>query len=250
MSIHVKTKNFEGPFDLLLDLVSRHKIDICSIAISDIADQYLSYVSDIVILDIETASDFMSVAATLVDIKAKSLLPSEVNFAGDDVSKLSPNEAREILISRLIRYKQFKNAAIWLREELEGSNKGFRRTAGLTSDFDSMEPDYLKNTNTNKLAHLALERLGRRDQFLLASNHIASKPINVEIYVEVIFSRCKERGRVVFSELVKECPKKEIVVVTLLAVLELYKRNRVNINQIDEFGDIEITPIDVRETYE
>lgn len=243
MSIKVKTKNFEGPFDLLLDLVNRHKIDIGSIAISDITDQYLAHVSNMVLLDIETASDFMVVAATLIEIKAKSLLPSDIEIVDSDLDKLTPLEAREVLISKLIKYKQFKDSAIWLKKSLDNNAGCYARTAGLTSDFDHMEPDYLKNTNMDKFAQLAADKLGRRDQFLLASKHIASKPINIEVYVEVILARCNMEGNIMFSQLVRECPKKEIVVVTLLAVLELYKRGRISVAQQSECSDIEISKL-------
>ena len=95
------------------------------------------------------------------------------------------------------------------------------------------------------MAEKAATLLGRRDQFLLASTHIAAKPLNVEVFAQTIISRCKVQDKIRFSELVKESPKREIVVVTLLAVLELYKRNQIDISQIEEFGDIEI---DVKKT--
>ena len=246
MSINVKTANFEGPFDLLLHLVQSKRVDIGSISVADVTDQYLAEVSKMVILDTETASDFMLVAATLLEIKAKALIPKET-FTIEEIEELSPLEAREVLIQKLIVYKQFKNAAQEFRTCFDEELRHLKRTCGPTADFKKVAPDLLKNIAPEKMAEKAATLLGRRDQFLLASTHIAAKPLNVEVFAQTIISRCKVQGKIRFSELVKESPKREIVVVTLLAVLELYKRNQIDISQIEEFGDIEI---DVKKTGE
>ena len=239
MSVNVKTANFEGPFDLLLHLVQSKRVDIGSISVADVTDQYLSEVSKMVILDTETASDFMLVAATLLEIKAKALIPKET-FTIEEVEELSPLEAREVLIQKLIVYKQFKNVAAEFRVCFDEESHHLKRTCGPTADFKKVAPDLLKNIAPEKMTEKAATLLGRRDQFLLASTHIAAKPLNVEVFAQTIISRCKVQGKIRFSELVKESPKREIVVVTLLAVLELYKRNQIDISQIEEFGDIEI----------
>lgn len=243
MAYSVKTQNFEGPFDLLLQLINKHKIDVCSISISEITDQYLSEVSKMVILDADTTSDFMSVAATLVEIKANALLPVEVdNFEIDD-NELTPLEARELLISKLIAYKQFKNARDEFEKIYEQASKRVRRTFGATSDFKSVAPDFLRNVKIEKIARLAAEKIGRKDEFLLSSKHIAKKHLDVEVYVEAILSRCKVEKSIRFTELVCGAKSKEIVVVTLLAVLELYKRGKIMVKQDKEFDDIKINSL-------
>lgn len=239
MSINVKTANFEGPFDLLLHLVQSKRVDIGSISVADVTDQYLAVVSKMVILDTETASDFMLVAATLLEIKAKSLIPKET-FAIEEVQELSPLEARELLIKKLIVYKQYKNVSLVLKKFFDEESRHLARNCGPTSDLKKISPELLADVDPKTLARKAATLLGRRDQFLLASTHIATKPLNVEIFAQTILSRVKVDGKIRFSELVKESPKREIIVVTLLAVLELYKRNLVDISQGREFGDIEI----------
>ena len=239
MSVNIKTANFEGPFDLLLQLVQTKRVDISSISISDVTDQYLAIVSRMVILDTETASDFMLVAATLLEIKAKSLLPKQVITLEED-EMLSPLEARELLIQKLIVYKQFKNVASRLGELFDDEKRHVSRTFGPTSDFKEVSPNFLKDIEIGSFAEKAALLLGRKDQFLLASSHIASKPLNVEVFAQTVLSRCRVEGKMRFSELVKDSPRREIVVVTLLALLELYKRNLVNVEQVCEFGDIEI----------
>lgn len=239
MSINIKTANFEGPFDLLLQLVQSKRVDISSISISEVTDQYLAIVSRMVILDTETASDFMLVAATLLEIKAKSMLPKQIVTLEED-EMLSPLEARELLIQKLIVYKQFKNVSARLNDMFDEEARHITRTFGPTSDFKEVAPNFLKDVEVGVFAEKAALLLGRKDQFLLASSHIASKPLNVEVFAQTVLSRCKVEGKMRFSELVKESPRREIVVVTLLAVLELYKRNLVNVEQVCEFGDIEI----------
>lgn len=241
MAISVKTQNFEGPFDLLLHLVQQKRVDINEISIADVTDQYLAEVSKMVILDTETASDFMLVAATLIEIKAKSLAPAKIEGVAEEVQEMTPLEAREHLIRKLIVYKQFKNVAAQFSDMLDAEELHVARTSGPTSDFKTAEPDFLRGTTPEKMAAMAAALLGRKDQYLLASKHIASKPLNVEVYVEAILARLKIDGKTRFSELVKEAPRKDIIVVTMLAILELYKRNKVDVEQVNEFGDIDVT---------
>ncbi|MEA5076517.1 MAG: segregation/condensation protein A, partial [Coriobacteriia bacterium] len=111
MSYRVKTEGFEGPFDLLLQLVARQKLDIAELSIAEIADQYLAEIDRMQDLDLDVASDFLVVAATLLEIKAASLLPRDEPAELIEFEDMSPEEARELLIARLLAYKQFKNAA-------------------------------------------------------------------------------------------------------------------------------------------
>ncbi len=111
MSYKVRIDSFEGPFDLLLYLVSRQKVDIGAISITQIADQYLAEVGRMDNLDLDVASDFLLVASTLLEIKAESLIPRDRDAVDDDIAELAPSEARDMLVDRLLAYKQFKNAA-------------------------------------------------------------------------------------------------------------------------------------------
>lgn len=236
----VKIQNFEGPFDLLLSLVLKKRIDISSLTICDIADQYLAEVSKMVILDIETASDFMLVAATLIEIKANSLLPKPIDLDLEDDTELSSFAAKELLIAKLIRYKQFKNVSIFVEEKTRENTKTFSRKCKIDKNLKSFVPDYLANTDIVDFAHLACEQLGRKDKYLLKSSHIAKPKLDLETFAETIISRCKVERKVRFSQLVKSAPRREIIVVTMLAILELYKRNKIDIMQVDSFGDIDI----------
>lgn len=244
MSYRVRVEAFEGPFDLLLRLVSRQKIDIGAISITEIADQYLAEVERMKDLDLDVASDFLVVAATLLQVKVASLVPREAAAdieLDDEFSDLSPEETRDILIERLITYKQFKNAAAALGSRMENEGKMHARQAGIEPQFLGLMPDYLKDVTLHTLAVICADITARRDTFLLEAEHIAAVPISMEKHVEGIYRTMKRRKSRTFSQLVGDSPTAELVVVTFLAVLELYKRGVVSVRQDDQFGDIELS---------
>ena len=244
MSYRVRIESFEGPFDLLLYLVSRQKVDIGAISITQIADQYLDEISRMDNLDLDVASDFLLVAATLLKIKAESLLPRDRTEVEEELEEIEPSEARDILVDRLVTYKQYKNAAAALGARFEAEARMHARPFGPDADFLGLMPDYLERTTLPELAALAAAALARREVFLLESEHIAAKPIPVEAYVRSIHGRIAREKNVRFSQLIDANDPAPVVVVTFLAVLELYKRSMVAVDQRDQFGDIDIRYIE------
>jgi segregation and condensation protein A len=243
----VKTDVFEGPFDLLLHLVSRQKLDVNAISISDVADQYVEHIDRMTDLDLDVASDFLLVAATLLEIKAASLLPKEEAFFGDELDDLSPEEARDILVARLLAYKQFKNAASELSARMEAEDRMHPRQAGLEADFLGLMPDYLEGLTLRGLAVVCADLMHKREVFLLEAEHVASMPISLELHAESVRRRLQRDGSVRFTELLGEDPDPELVVVSLLAILELYKRGFADVRQDALFGDIVITHLSAQE---
>ena len=160
MSYKVRTQAFSGPFDLLLQLVTRQKVTIGSIAIAEVANQYLEEVERMRDLDLDVASDFVLVASTLLDIKAASLVPAEpvrsssedFDDEDDDLEGLDPDEAREVLIARLIAYKQFRGAAAALAARSEAESRMHPRTVGADPEFLGLMPDYLEGITLRSLA--------------------------------------------------------------------------------------------------
>ena len=244
MSYRVRTDNFEGPFDILLYLVSRQRVDIGSIAIAEIVDQYLAEVARMVNLDLDVASDFLLVASTLLEIKSESLIPTDRDETDEEIAELAPSEAREILVGRLLEYKKFKNAATMLKGRQEAQARLHTRPFGPDVEFTKAMPDFLRDVTLEGLAYLAVGALARREVALLESEHIAAKPIPVEMHVRALHRRIMNRKKLRFSEMVDENTPTPIVVVTFLAMLELYKRAMVNLTQDSLFGDIEITYIE------
>ncbi len=244
MAFRVRIDSFEGPFDLLLYLVTRQKVDIGTISITQIADQYLAEIARMNVLDLDVASDFLLVASTLLEIKAESLLPHERDAIEDELEELAPSKARDMLVDRLLTYKQYKNAADALRARYESEARMHARPFGPDAYFLNLIPDYLQGVTLDGLAHLAAKALARREAFLLESEHIAAKPIPVETTVRAIHQRIQNTKKLRFSDLVNDQMPAPMVVVTFLAVLELYKRSMVRLEQESQFGDIDISYIE------
>jgi len=244
VSYQVKTEFFEGPFDLLLHLVYQQRLDIGRLAISEIADQYLEEVSRMPKLDLEVASDCLLVAATLPQIKVQSLLPGKTEDIDEELEELSPTQVSDILTERLLVYKKYKNAAAELSRRFEKMERMFTRSFGPDARFLSLMPDYLEDVSLDALAYLAASCLARREVFLLESEHIAAKPIPVEVHVRAIHGRIKNKKNLNFSDLVDKYTPSSLVVVSFLALLELYKRGMVTLTQDKSFGDISISYIE------
>ncbi len=244
MGYTVKTDVFEGPFDLLLHLVSRQKVDVSAISIAHVADQYLEHIDRMHDLDLDVASEFLLLAATLLEIKASSLLPKQDAYIGEDLDDLSPEEARDILVARLLAYKQFKNAAGELAQRMENEDRMHPRQAGLEVDFLGLMPDYLEGLTLRALSVICADLEYRREVILLEAEHVASMPISLELHAESVRRTVSRAGRACFSELVGSDATPEVIVVTFLAILELYKRGLVDIEQATIFGDIAVVHLD------
>jgi segregation and condensation protein A len=238
----VRTEIFEGPFDLLLHLVGRQKLDIRDITVSEIADEFLAHIERMKDLDLDVASDFLLVAATLLEIKSAALLPGEREDDGelDEYEDMTPEEARALLVERLLAYKQFKSAAGELAARMEAEGRMHSRQAGLEERFLKLMPDYLEGVTLRGLAVVLADLEHRRDVFLLEAEHVASMPMSLELHMEGVRRTLRDRRRMTFSELVAAGASPEVVVVTFLALLELYKRGRVTITQDAVFGEIAI----------
>jgi segregation and condensation protein A len=240
VSYRVKIESFEGPFDLLLALVSEQRIDIGAISVTEVADQYLGYVDAMHDLDMDVASDFLVVASALLALKASSLLPEEDVSFGEDLDDFSPAEARDILIARLIAYKQFKNVAASLNARLESEGRMHARHAGLESGFVGLLPDYLEGITLHSLAVICADLAARREVFLLEAEHIAAKPLPVESRIGELLERLERKKKLTFSKLLAGETDVMVIVVNFLALLELYHRGAIDLKQEQQYGEITI----------
>ncbi len=247
MSYRVSTNVYSGPFDLLLQLVSRQKVDIGSISIAEVAEQYLAEVERLEALDLDVASDFLLVAATLLDIKAASLVPSEeparrgeADQDLEDLADLDGESLREVLIQRLIAYKQFKGAAAALGARMEAESRMHPRVAGPDPEFLNLMPDYLAGITLRGLAVICADLDGRRETLLLEAEHVAPRRVPLELTVASVDRVTMSRGHTTFSELLDGDSTVEQVVVTFMAILELAKRGSITLEQDENFGTIRI----------
>lgn len=258
MSYKVRTQAFSGPFDLLLQLVTRQKVTIGSISIAEVANQYLEEVERMRDLDLDVASDFVLVASTLLDIKAASLVPAEparraavddADDEDDDLADMDPEEAREVLIARLIAYKQFRGAAAALAARSEAEARMHPRMVGADPEFLGFMPDYLEGISLRSLAVICADIDSKRETFLLESEHIAPKRLPVALTIASVDRLVRSRRHVTFTELVGEDSTPEVVVANFLAILELFKRGLVRVSQSEIFGEIDVDHIEGTEAY-
>ena len=259
MSYRVSTQVYSGPFDLLLQLVTRQKVDIGAISISEVAEQYLAEAERIEALDLDVASDFLLVAATLLDIKAASLVPQEapsksVDDDEDDedleeLSALDGDALREVLIQRLIAYKQFKGAAAALGARMQAESRMHPRVAGPDPEFLGLMPDYLAGITLRGLAVICADLDGKRQTFLLEAEHVAPHRVPLDLTVASVDRFTMTHQICTFRELLDGDATTEQLVVTFLAMLELAKRGSLTLSQDEIFGTIQINRVEGAEAY-
>ena len=259
MSYRVSTQVYSGPFDLLLQLVTRQKVDIGAISISEVAEQYLAEAERIEALDLDVASDFLLVAATLLDIKAASLVPQEapsktIDDDEDDedleeLSALDGDALREVLIQRLIAYKQFKGAAAALGARMQAESRMHPRVAGPDPEFLGLMPDYLAGITLRGLAVICADLDGKRQTFLLEAEHVAPHRVPLDLTVASVDRFTMAHQTCTFRELLDGDATTEQLVVTFLAMLELAKRGSLTLSQDKIFGTIQINRVEGAEAY-
>lgn len=259
MSYRVSTQVYSGPFDLLLQLVTRQKVDIGAISISEVAEQYLAEVERIEALYLDVASDFLLVAATLLDIKAASLVPQEapsksVDDDEDDedleeLAALDGDALREVLIQRLIAYKQFKGAAAALGARMQAESRMHPRVAGPDPEFLGLMPDYLAGITLRGLAVICADLDGKRQTFLLEAEHVAPHRVPLDLTVASVDRFTMAHQSCTFRELLDGDATTEQLVVTFLAMLELAKRGSLTLSQDEIFGTIQINRVEGAEAY-
>lgn len=259
MSYRVSTQVYSGLFDLLLQLVTRQKVDIGAISISEVAEQYLAEAERIEALDLDVASDFLLVAATLLDIKAASLVPQEApsKSANDDeddedleeLSALDGDALREVLIQRLIAYKQFKGAAAALGARMQAESRMHPRVAGPDPEFLGLMPDYLAGITLRGLAVICADLDGKRQTFLLEAEHVAPHRVPLDLTVASVDRFTMAHQTCTFRELLDGDATTEQLVVTFLAMLELAKRGSLTLSQDEIFGTIQINRVEGAEAY-
>ena len=259
MSYRVSTQVYSGPFDLLLQLVTRQKVDIGAISISEVAEQYLAEAERIEALDLNVASDFLLGAATLLDIKAASLVPQEAPRKAEDddefdedleeLSALDGDALREVLIQRLIAYKQFKGAAAALGARMQAESRMHPRVAGPDPEFLGLMPDYLAGITLRGLAVICADLDGKRQTFLLEAEHVAPLRVPLDLTVASVDRFTMAHQTCTFRELLDGDATTEQLVVTFLAMLELAKRGSLTLSQDEIFGTIQINRVEGAEAY-
>lgn len=230
---------YEGPFDLLLDLIQKHQIDICDVPLLPIILDFISYV-DRKGSSLENLSSFMVVAAMLMQIKANSLLPKKEIPEDEEQFDIDPSI---VLAANLVEYRKFKNIALELQAKFEAEEKFFPLRVTM-QDIVPVNVDYMANLGVFDLLGHYLRAISREEQ-KVATEHLVGANITVEEKIEYILSALSVpgKGRSTFSELTRECRSKIELIVTFLALLELLKSGTVKLEQEQTFGEINVIPL-------
>jgi len=234
----VRLTNFEGPFDLLLQLIGRHKLDVTEIALSTVTDDFIAHLRALGDeLDLDQASEFLVVAATLLDLKAARLLPAADVEDADDLELL---EARDLLFARLLQYRAYKQAAEFLRRREAEAARRFPRDAGLEPRFADLLPEVLLGVTPEQFAALARDALTPKPPPTVSVAHLHAPAVSVTEQLVLVRSRIAAAGTATFRSLSHDCAHTLEVVARFLALLELYRQQLVSFDQLSPLGELHV----------
>jgi segregation and condensation protein A len=238
MAVEVQTPVFEGPFDLLLHLILREQVDLYEVPLAAIVDAYLAEIDRMEALDLEIATEFLLIAAILVELKARRLLPG---LADEDLDEeLSLWEERDLLLARLLECKTFKDAAAVLEQLHRAASHCVPRLVGPDERFVDLTPDALEGVTPERLRAAFLRASTPKPKPRIDLFHVAPIRVSVIDAVTELLDELPRVGRITFRELTAAFVEKLEIVVRFLAVLELYKQGAIEVEQGSNFGDIQI----------
>jgi segregation and condensation protein A len=234
----VRLTNFEGPFDLLLQLIGKHKLDVTEIALSQVTDEFIAHLRALGDeLDLDQASEFLVVASTLLDLKAARLLPAA---DVDDEEDLELLEARDLLFARLLQYKAYKQAARFLREREAEAAQRFPRQVGLEPRFAELVPEIVLDLTPEEFAALAARALAPKVPEVVNVSHLHAPAVSVAEQLLLVRNHLARVGTASFRALTADCDHTLEVVARFLALLELYRQQRVVFEQLTPLGELHV----------
>ncbi|GGY25522.1 segregation/condensation protein A [Streptomyces tanashiensis] len=235
----VRLSNFEGPFDLLLQLITKHKLDVTEVALSQVTDEFMAHLRALgPDGDLDQTTEFLVVAATLLDLKAARLLPAaEV----EDEADLALLEARDLLFARLLQYRAYKRIAAIFEERWEAEGRRHPRTVGLEPHHAELLPEVVISIGAEGFAKLAVKAMQPRAEPQVYVDHIHAPLVSVRDQAAVVVALLRERGTAVFRELIEDAGDTLTVVARFLALLELYREKAVALDQETALGDLTVS---------
>ena len=238
----VHLENFDGPFDLLLQLISRHKLDITEISLSLVTDEFISYIRALEVSGegwrLDQATEFLVIAATLLDLKAARLLPSGEIEDEEDLALL---EARDILFARLLQYRAFKEIAASFQEAIAAADKSFPRVVALDPALASLLPEVLIGVGPARFAAIADRVLTPKAPPVVALEHLHSALVSVSEESKIVVDALRKGRTLSFRSLIAEADSTLVVVARFLALLDLYRQGALRFEQVVALGDLQIS---------
>ncbi|MEV6309778.1 segregation/condensation protein A [Streptomyces sp. NPDC051840] len=232
----VRLVNFEGPFDLLLQLISKHKLDVTEVALSKVTDEFMAHIRAMgPDWDLDQTTEFLVVAATLLDLKAARLLPTaEV----EDEADLALLEARDLLFARLLQYRAYKRIAEIFSDRLDSESRRHPRTVGLEPQHAALLPEVVISIGPEGFARLAVKAMQPKPKPQVYVDHIHAPLVSVREQAEIVVARLRAEGEISFRELTEDAADTLTVVARFLALLELYRERAVTLDQEEALGDL------------
>nr|WP_235511090.1 segregation/condensation protein A [Agromyces sp. Root81] len=228
--------NFEGPFDLLLSLITKHELDITEVSLSAVTDEFISYLRGLDSEEeLDRASEFLVVAATLLDLKVAGLLPQGELVDAEDVALL---EARDLLFARLLQYRAFKEAARWFSGHLERESLRHARNVRLEDKFRQRAPELLWTLSADDFAALATLALTPREIPVVGLDHLHAPLVSIREQAAHVVAVLRRGDPVTFRQLIAGVGQSGVVVARFLAVLELYRHAAIGFEQLEPLGEL------------
>ena len=239
-SVHLS--NFDGPFDLLLQLISRHKLDITEVSLSLVTDEFIAYIRALEVSGegwrLDQATEFLVVAATLLDLKAARLLPSGEIEDEEDLALL---EARDILFARLLQYRAFKEIAASFQTMIEAADKAFPRVVALDPALSALLPEVLIGVGPERFAAIAERVLTPTAPPVVAIEHLHMAMVNVSEQSKLVVEALRLSKTMSFRSLCQDAESTLVVVARFLALLDLYRQGNLRFNQVIALGELQIS---------
>ncbi|CAM3178306.1 segregation/condensation protein A [Saccharomonospora xinjiangensis] len=234
----VRLDNFEGPFDLLLQLISQHQLDVTEVALHQVTDEFIAYTRTLgQNWNLDEITEFLVVAATLLDLKAARLLPSADVENEDDLALL---EARDLLFARLLQYRAYKQVAALFAELEAGALRRYPRSVALEERYASLLPEVMLGVTKEKFAEVAVGVFRPKPPPTVSLDHLHMARVSVREHAAVLRLRLAERGAATFPELVADCEHTIEVVARFLALLELYRESVVQFDQDEALAELRV----------
>jgi len=239
-AFELRLDNFEGPFDLLLSLISKHELDITDIALSKVTDEFIGFLRGLDSAEeLDRASEFLVVAATLLDLKIVGLLPQGELVDAEDVALL---EARDLLFARLLQYRAFKQVAEWFGASLDAESTRHVRQVRLEEKYRRQTPELVWTLTPDDFAALAALALAPREMPTVGLEHLHAPLVSIrEQAAHVVTLLRSSAGPMSFRQLIAGIAEKGVVVARFLAVLELYRRASISFEQIEPLGELTLS---------
>jgi segregation and condensation protein A len=228
--------NFSGPFDLLLSLITKRELDITEVSLSAVTDEFISYLRALEVADrLDEASEFLVVAATLLDLKVAGLLPQGELVDAEDVALL---EARDLLFARLLQYRAFKEAAAWFSGQIEVESTRHTRSVRLEEKFRRQTPELVWTLSVDDFAALAVLAMTPREIPVVGLDHLHAPLVSIREQAAHVIAMLRQGEPVSFRRLIAGIDARGVVVARFLAVLELYRNSAIAFEQLEPLGEL------------